>query len=106
MYIGQNIKVIIKKVNHNSLFVEYKHAKSIIEYDDILDYKNYNLKDIFSVNEIINVKVINIIDANNFNASFKVLHHNFSKLQTKFFIKETPGGFNKLKRYITKEYNE
>ncbi len=80
MYIGQNIKVTIKKVNHNSLFVEYKHHKNIIEYNEILDYQNYNLRDIFSVNEVINVKVIDIIEPNNFTLSFKALHYNFSKL--------------------------
>lgn len=106
MYIGQNIKATIKKINNDSLQIEYKGAKCTLNYDDILDYQNYNLKDIFQINEPINVKIIAIFNNNNFGASFKTLHSNFSKLQSRFLIKETLGGFNKLINSVVREYNE
>ncbi|UUD37176.1 30S ribosomal protein s1 [Mycoplasmopsis californica] len=107
MEVNTNAYGWIYEIGNNFIKVKSGDWKGIIKYCDITDYSEINIGKIFSVNEKITFRVLEVKEAEKrFLASFKDLHMNFQKDFGSFELKETDNAFKNLLTSIIKEYDE
>lgn len=97
----------IYEIKSTGLSVKSGKWKGFISYKDITDFPNFELQNMFNINEKVHFKVLEVDEIKHrFVGSFKLLHLMYSKQKFKFELKETPSGFKNLLKSIIEEYHE
>lgn len=107
MKLNSNMYGWIYEINKDCLFIKSANWTGKIEYRDVTDFADFDLKLMFNINEKINFKVIQVNEQEHtFLGSFKALHLQYSRNPFRFDLEETTKGFSTLSKMIIEEYSE